>query len=76
MQFAVKGIRLFFAIALKAISNPFASSRKVFNYRMQYTFIFTDFVDLHAVADPYLPSEKRNLIPFRAETKGGSNHFK
>ncbi len=39
MQFAP------FAIAQKAISDPFASSRKVFDYRMQYSCIFADFLD-------------------------------
>jgi hypothetical protein len=45
MQFALKGILLPFAIALKAISDPFASCRKVFDYRMQYSCIFSDFLD-------------------------------
>jgi hypothetical protein len=44
MQFALKGILLPFAMALKAISDPFASCRKEFDYRMQYSFIFADFL--------------------------------
>jgi hypothetical protein len=45
MQFALKGICLPFAMAQKAISDPFARCRKEFDYRMQYSFIFADFLD-------------------------------
>jgi hypothetical protein len=31
-------------MAPKAISNPFASCRKEFDYRMQYSLIFSDFL--------------------------------
>jgi hypothetical protein len=44
MQFALKGIGLPFALDQKAISDPFASCRKEFDYRMQYSFIFADFL--------------------------------
>jgi hypothetical protein len=45
MQFALDGILLFIEIALQAISDPFASCRKVFDYRMQYSCIFAVFLD-------------------------------
>jgi hypothetical protein len=48
MEFALKGIRLPFAMALKAISDPFASCRtefEEFDYCMQYSFIFANFLD-------------------------------
>jgi hypothetical protein len=45
MQFALKGILLPFAIAVKAVSDPFASCRKELDYHMQYSFIFADFLD-------------------------------
>jgi len=49
MPFALKGIWKPFAIALKAIRLSFARCKKVFNYRMQYSFIFTDFSDFACV---------------------------
>jgi hypothetical protein len=76
MQFALKGIWLPFAMVLKAISDPFASYRKEFDYRMQYPFIFADFWILHAVANPFWQVAKRNLIAFKFKQKGASNPFK
>jgi hypothetical protein len=75
MQSALKGIWLPFATALKAISDSFASCRKVFEYRMQYSLIFADFLDFDAVSNPFLKVAKRNLIPFRDGTKGGKKPF-
>jgi hypothetical protein len=46
MQFALKGILLPFAVAVKAVIDPFASCRKELGYHMQYSF-------LHAVANPF-----------------------
>jgi hypothetical protein len=43
LQFALKGILLPFAMALKAISDPLASCRKKFDYRMQMLFYFRGF---------------------------------
>jgi hypothetical protein len=40
-----KGYLIPFAMALKDISDPLASCRKEFDYRMQCSFIFTDFLD-------------------------------
>jgi hypothetical protein len=56
---------------LKAISDPFASCRKEFDYRMQYSLVFWIVWILHAVANSFWQAAKRNLIPFKAETKGG-----
>jgi hypothetical protein len=71
MQFTLTGILLPSATALNAIIGTFASCRKVFDYRMQYTLIFADFWISHAVANLFLQATKRNLIPFIAETKRG-----
>ncbi len=71
MLFALRCIWLPFAVALKATSDPFASCKKLFDYRMQYSCIFADFVYFHAVPNPLLHTSERNLIPFRAKTKGG-----
>jgi hypothetical protein len=88
MQFALKGIWLPLATALKGIRDPFARCMKVFDYRntLWFSRIFFDFAILfdfrgfffilHAVSNPFLQAAKRNLIPFGAETKGASNPFK
>jgi hypothetical protein len=34
-------------------------------------FILRIFSILHAIANPYLHTAKKNLVPFRAETVGG-----
>jgi hypothetical protein len=62
---------------LKAISDPLASCRKEFDYRMQYSVIFAEFFwILQSVAYPFWHAAKRYLISFRAEQKGASNPFK
>jgi hypothetical protein len=60
MQFALKGIGLPFAIALKAIGNLFASYRTVFDSRMQYCLTFFGFFFIFlAVANPVYKVQKR-----------------
>jgi hypothetical protein len=71
MQFDLKGIALHFEIALKAISDPFARWWKVFNYRMQYCFIFADFFDFaHAVAIPVFNVQKAIWYLLKLKQKG------
>jgi hypothetical protein len=78
VQYALKGILSPFETALKGISDPFANCRKVFDYRMQYSLILTDFFGfaLHAIYNPFLQAAKSNLIPLELEQKEASNTFK
>ncbi len=64
MLFALKGIWLPFAVAQNAISDLFARLKKVFDYRMQHSCIFADFVYFHAVSNPLLHTTKKEFDTF------------
>jgi hypothetical protein len=76
MQSALKGIWLPFVTALQAISDPFASCKKVIDYRIEYFLIFADFLILHAVSNPFLQVEKGIGYLLELEQKGARNSFK
>jgi hypothetical protein len=59
-------------MALKAISEPFGKLQEGIRLPHANALLFSRiFLILHAVANPCWQVAKRNLISFRAETKGG-----
>jgi hypothetical protein len=53
-----------FCNSSKAISDSFASCRKVFNYSMQFSFIFTNFWDFASGIESLFASCKREFDTF------------
>jgi hypothetical protein len=70
------GYLITFSNSSKGNQRPFCKLQegiRLFDYRMQYSFILQIFWILHAVDNPFLQAEKRNLITFSAEQKRASN---
>ncbi len=68
-----------FATAPRAINSHLVSFRKVFNCRMQYDILFYFLVFLlilHAEANPFLDTEKWNLIYLKSCNNKSSDPFK
>ncbi len=77
MQFALKGIWLPFAIALKAISDPFASCRKVFRLPHAILLYFRGFFGFcMRYLIPFCKLQKGIWYLIELDQRGASNPFK